>query len=50
MNFIIDGGANYLNIIGNAKSLAKNASNDVTRILFGAVKGGSSKSGALVKA
>lgn len=50
MNFIIDGGAKYLNVIGNAKDLAKNASNDVTRILFGAIKDNSLKSGALVKA
>ena len=51
MNFIIDGGANYLNVIeGDAKALAKNASNDVTQILFGAIKGNSLKSGVLVKA
>ena len=50
MNFIIDGEANYLNVIGNAQNLAKNASEDVTRILFGAIKGDSLKSGTLVKA
>jgi hypothetical protein len=50
MNFIIDGNAGYLSVIGNAKDLAKNASSDVTRILFGAIKGDSAKSGALVKA
>jgi hypothetical protein len=50
MNFIIDGNAGYLSVIGNAKDLAKNVSNDVTQILFGTIKGDSAKSGALVKA
>ncbi len=51
MNFIIDGNANYINLIENAKGLAKNASNEITQILFGAVKNGSSaiKSGISVK-
>ena len=49
MNLIIDGGSNYLNVIGNAKDLAKNVSNEVSEILFGAVKGDSLKSGTLVK-